>query len=102
MPALTPSTDQRNDCAVDCFGAEVARIREIVGDQLVVSQSHAVDWLLDLYNLTDEPAVRSHLGAFMGEIRLLRSVEGERVLAALDAALAAFHVEDAFAGMIVG
>jgi len=102
MSALTA---QSNTVAAEvteaAFAAEAGRIHELVADQLVLSQGRCVDYLLDLLNLTTEPAVRAELLGCLDAIRKLSAVEGSLFRATLDTVSAAFEVESAYAQFVL-
>lgn len=83
------------------FVAEAGRIRDLVGDQVVLSQGRCVDHLLDLMNLTSEPSVRAELAACLDQIRRLSAVEGALVRQLLDIVVAATEVESAYARFVL-
>ncbi|MPY91946.1 MAG: hypothetical protein GEV08_02450 [Acidimicrobiia bacterium] len=102
MSALTAHSNtvaaQVTDAA---FVAEAGRIRDLVGDQIVLSQGRCVDHLLDLMNLTTEPSVQAELVDCLSGIRKLSAVEGDVFRAALAAAVAAVEVEAAYAQFVL-
>jgi hypothetical protein len=67
-----------------------------VGDQVLVSQSRAVDHLLDLFNLTTDPVVRAALSFAIDDIRRLTAVRGDELVDSLRLVAAVAEIEDAF------
>lgn len=101
MPNEVPQETGTRTLTCEAFVIEADHVRLLVGEQLVLSQSRCVDYLLDLYNLTDEPAVRAVLSGFLAEIGGVSAVEGRRMHEALDLAVAAIDVESAYVGMVL-
>jgi hypothetical protein len=91
-------TAQVSDAA---FAAEAGRIRDLVADQVILSQGRCVDYLLDLLNLTGEPSVQAELTSFLSGIRKLSAVEGDQVRRLLDVVVAAVEVESAYARFVL-
>ena len=63
--------------------AEAALAR--VGDQVLLSQGHCVNVLLDLYPATEDFAIRWAIADRLNEIRFLSAVEGDDIRADLTA-----------------
>lgn len=106
MSALTaPSNTHRSTVTAQvtdaAFAAEAGRIRQLVGDQVILTQGRCVDHLLDLLNLTSEPSVQAELTAFLSGIRRQSAVEGERLRHLLDVVTAAVEVESAYARFVL-
>ena len=59
-----------------------AALTEVAGQPLI-SQSRCVDWLLDLFNLTEEAGLRDVVSECLAEIRHLNAVRGQDMQAAL-------------------
>lgn len=102
MSTLTIRTSTTNGETSEAFVVEAMRARDAFAGQLVLTQSRCVDQLLDLLNLANEPAVRSLLSDFLGEIRNLSAVRGLRFEQMLDLSIAASHVETAYATLVIG
>jgi hypothetical protein len=101
-PGPPPPVDGAHPSPGPSFVAAALGVRRALGEQVVVTQSRCVDALLDLFNLTAEPSVRSVLSDFLAEISGTSAVTGTRLRHALDLALAANHVEGAYAGLLLG
>jgi hypothetical protein len=67
----------------------------------LVPRSEAVDALLDLYGLTDDPAVHEEIGAVVSGWTGRTLLEGAEVRAGLDRLTAAAAVESAFARLVL-
>jgi hypothetical protein len=94
----SPVTAQVTDAA---FAAEAGRIRQVVADQVILTQGRCVDHLLDLLNLTTEPSVQAELTGFLSDIRKQSAVEGARMRQVLDVVVAAVEVESAYARFVL-
>jgi hypothetical protein len=80
--ALFPSTSNpvRHE---GTFAYELdAFVRSLAG-QAIVSTSRCIDGLLDLYNVTVDPAARRLIEAALREVRFTNAVRSEQVLRAL-------------------
>ena len=87
--------------AAEQFLTEAERARSVAAGQLVLTQSRCVDHLLDLLNLTTEPAVRAVLEGGLAAIRNLSSVEGGALLHTIALAVAAVHVESSYDDLVL-
>jgi hypothetical protein len=102
MSTLAPRTSSTTDeSGGESFTRAALEARGLLGGQVVITQSRCVDQVLDLFNLTDEPAVRAILSEFLSEIRCTSAVSGERFRRAIDLAVAASHVEVAYSGLLM-
>lgn len=102
MSALTAHSNTVAAQVIDAaFVAEAGRIREMVGNQLVLSQGRCVDHLLDLLNLTTEPSVQAELVACLTSIRKLSAVEGDLFRGVLANVVTAVEVEAAYAQFVL-
>ena len=72
-----------------------AVLTEVAGQQLI-SQSRCVDWLLDLFNLTEVAGLRDVVAECLAEIRHLNVVRGKDMQAALLLISAAAAIEMVF------
>jgi hypothetical protein len=68
-----------------------------VEGQCLLSQGRCVDHLLDLFNLTAEPAVRSALSFALDDIRRITAVRSSDFVDSLRLVAAVAEVEGAFA-----
>jgi hypothetical protein len=64
------------------FAYEFDALRSLAGQE-IVSTSRCIDGLLDLYNVTLDPAARRLIEAALREIRFTNAVRGQQVLRAL-------------------
>jgi hypothetical protein len=100
----TQTTDTRTvpgSLVAEQFLVEAERIRSLAAGQLILTQSRCVDYLLDLLNLTAEPAVRAVLERCLSDIRHRSAVEGRALERAVALAVAALHVERSYDDLIV-
>ena len=100
-PSNTPRSTLTAEVTEAAFAAEAGRIRQQVADQVILSQGRCVDHVLDLLNLTGEPAVRAELTEFLSSIRKQSAVEGDRMRHLLDVVAAALEVESAYARFVL-
>jgi len=82
--------------AESAFVTEAVRIRAIVGDQRLLSQTRCVDHVLDLLKLATHGAVRVELTEFLSSIRKQTAVEGDRMRQLLGVTVMADEVETAY------
>jgi len=83
------------------FLVEAERIRCLAAGQQIMTQSRCVDHLLDLLNLTAEPAVRAVLESCLSDIRHRSAVEGSSMARGVALAVAALHVEASYEDLVV-
>ena len=67
----------------------------------LVTRARVVDDLLDLYGVTDDPAVQEEIGALLGSLAGRSLFEGAEVRAGLSRIVAAAAVESAFARYVL-
>jgi hypothetical protein len=67
----------------------------------LVPRARVVDDLLDLYGVTDDPAVQDEIGTLLGSLAGRSLFEGTEVRAALARLVAAAAVESAFARYVL-
>ncbi len=92
---------QPAESAESAFVTEAGRIRTVVGDQRLLSQTRCVDHVLDLLKLASHDAVRVELTDFLSSIRKQTAVEGDRMRQLLDVTVMANEVETAYLSSIV-
>ncbi|MGF1597870.1 MAG: hypothetical protein ACFCVK_13215 [Acidimicrobiales bacterium] len=90
----TATTDPA--AAGDRFGRVLDALIDALADQVLASQDRCVDALLDLYNVAPGPLARQLVVDMLDEIRHLRAVKAEWLLAQLADLGAAVAVEEAF------
>ena len=64
------------------FASELDALRSLAGQE-IVSTSRCMDALLDLYNVTLDPAARRVIEEALREIRFTNAVRGQQILRAL-------------------
>jgi hypothetical protein len=67
----------------------------------LVPRAQCVDDLLDLYGMTDDPAVHEEIGAVLAGLAGRTLLEGTEVHSALARVVAAAEVEAAFARLVI-
>jgi len=65
------------------FAYELDAFRRSLRGQTLVSTSRCIDGLLDLYNVTLDPAARGLIEAALSEVRSTNAVRSEQMLRAL-------------------
>jgi hypothetical protein len=97
----TVQTTTIEESETTAFVLAALAARRLLADQALLTQSRCVDTLLDLFNLTTEPAVRAVLTGCLGDIRHTWAVSGEAMHRCLDLVLAATDVELAYADLVL-
>ena len=81
--ALFPSTSNPVRSEATFAHVRDAFMRTLVGQE-IVSTSRCIDGLLDLHNVTLDPAARRLIEAALGEVRFTNAVRGAQMLRALN------------------
>jgi hypothetical protein len=92
-PTVPTSSDRG-----DPFRVEIDAFARKVRDQTIVSASRCRDGLLDLYNITIDPAVRRVIELALSDIRFANAVRGDQLRATLATIEVAALVESALDG----
>lgn len=76
--AMFPSTSSSVPQA-GTFAYEIDAFERSLAGQAIVSTSRCIDGLLDLYNVTLDPAARRLIEAALREVRFTNAVRGDQI-----------------------
>jgi len=74
---------------------------EWIGDQVLLSQGHCVNVLLDLYTATDDYSLRWAIAERLDDIRFLNAVDADDLRADLCAVVEIATADDPFAALAI-
>jgi len=72
-----------------------------IGDQVLLSQGHCVNVLLDLYTATDDYSLRWAIAERLDDIRFLNAVDADDLRADLCAIVEIATADDPFAALAI-